>query len=134
MGGGAEARESGEIAVDELNKRRFLWGVGLAWAPWIPALIGIGYAFRDAFRGISEQKATGLGAIAGGLSELFVLYGIGAILVGQVAAIVLLIKAFSPGHFVRSLFSVVSICLSGLMLLLAGLFFCMSWFLNHHGY
>jgi hypothetical protein len=130
VGGGAEAREGGEIEVDELNKRRFLWGVGLAWAPWTPALIGIGYAFR----GISEQKATGLGAVAGGLSELFVRYGIGAILVGQVAAIVLLVRAFSPGHFVRSLFSVVSICLSGLMLLLVGLFFWLSWFANHHGY
>ncbi len=114
--------------MDEIKKRRFLWGVALAWAPWVPTLVGIGYAFR----GISEQKATGLGAIAGGLSELFVLYGVGAILVGQVAAIVLLIRAFSPGHWVRSLFSVLSICLSGLMLLLVGLFFWWSWFQSHH--
>jgi hypothetical protein len=130
VGGRTETREGGEIGVDELKKRRFVWGVFLAWTPWIPTLVGIGYAFR----GITEQKATGLGAVAGGLSEIFVLYGIGAILVGQVAAIVLLFRAFSPGHWARSLFSVVSICLSGLMLLLVGLFLWFSWFQTHHNF
>jgi hypothetical protein len=110
--------------VDELKKRRFLWGVVLAWTPWIPTLIGIGYAFR----GISEQKATGLGAVAGGLSEIFALYGIGAILVTQTAAIVLLIRAFSAGHWGRSLFAVLSICLSGLTLFIVGFSFWFSWF------
>jgi hypothetical protein len=98
--------------------------VALVWTPWIPTLVGIGYAFTS----ILGQKATGLGAVAGGLSELFVVWGIGAILIGQVAAIVLLSRAFSPGHWVRSLFSVLSICLSGFMLLLVGLFFWLSWF------
>jgi hypothetical protein len=116
--------------VDELKKKRFLWGVALAWAPWIPTLIGL----RIAFRGISEQKATGLGALGAGLVESFVLWGIVAILVGQVTAIVLLFRAFSPGHWVRSLFSVLSICLSGLMLLLVGLFLWMSWFQQHHSF
>jgi len=32
--------------VDQLKKRRFLWGALLAWAPWIPTLLGMGYAFR----------------------------------------------------------------------------------------
>jgi hypothetical protein len=117
--------------VDELKKkRRFLWGVALAWSPWIPALVGIGYAFR----GILGQKATGLGALAGGLSELFVVCGIGAILIGQIAAIVLLCRAFSPGHRVRGLFSVLSIGLSGVMLLLVGLFFWLSWFQSQHNF
>jgi hypothetical protein len=114
--------------VDELKKKRFLWGVLLAWAPWIPTLVGIGYAFR----GISEQKATGLGAVAGGLSEMFALYGIGAILISQVAAVVFLVRALSPGHWMRSFLSVLSICLSGLMLLLVGLFFWLTWFRNQH--
>ena len=80
--------------MDELKKRRFVWGVFLAWAPWIPTLIGTGYGLR----GISEQKATGLGVVVGGLTEMFVVYGIGAILISQVAAMVLLFRAFSPGH------------------------------------
>jgi hypothetical protein len=104
--------------VDELKKKRFLWGMLLAWAPLIPTLIGLG----NVFRGISEQKATGLGAVAGGLSELFVLYGMVAILVGQVAAVVLLFRSFSPGHWGRRFLSLLAICFSGLMLLLVGLF------------
>jgi hypothetical protein len=111
--------------VDEPNKRRFLWGVLLAWTPWIPILIGLGHA-------LMRQKATGIGAVAGGLTELFVVWGIGAILIGQVVAIVLLLRAFSPGHWMRSLFSVLSICLSGLMLVLVGLFLWLSWFRIHH--
>ena len=116
--------------MDELKKRRFFWGVALAWTPWIPTLVGIGHAFRAIF----QQKATGIGALAGGLTELFVVWGIGAILIGQVAAIVLLFRAFSPGHWVRSSFSVLSICLSGLMLLLVGVFFWLCWFRSQHNF
>jgi hypothetical protein len=116
--------------VDDLKKKRFLWGVALAWAPGIPTVIGIGYALVATW----GQKATGIGVLAGGLSELFVLWGIGAILIGQVAAIVLLFRAFSPGHWVRSLVSGLSICLSGMMLLLVGLFFWLSWFQAHHNF
>jgi hypothetical protein len=67
----------------------------------------------------------------GGLSEVFVLWGIGATLVGQVAAIVLLARAFSPGHWVRSLFSILSICVSGLALLLVFFFVWLTWFQVH---
>jgi hypothetical protein len=116
--------------VNDLKQGRFLCGVVLAWAPWIPTLIGIAYAFWS----ISGQKATGLGAVAGGLAEIFVLYGVAAILVGQIAAIVLLSRAFSPGHWARSLLSVVSICFSGLMLLLVGIFLWFSWFQTHHNF
>ncbi|MGB8988422.1 MAG: hypothetical protein WCC37_17625 [Candidatus Sulfotelmatobacter sp.] len=130
MGGRAKAGEGGEVGVDELKKRRFLWGIGLAWAPWIPMLVGIG----NVFKGISEQKATGVGAVAGGLSEMFVLWGIASIFISQVVAMVLLVRAFSPGHWARSLFSVVSISMSGLMLLLVGLSFWLAWFQAHHSF
>jgi hypothetical protein len=108
--------------VDELKKRRFLWGVALAWVPWIPILMGVGHAFK----GISEQKATGLGAIVAELTEVFVVCGVGAFLIGQI--IILLSRAFLSGHWVRSLFSVLSLCLSGVMLLLVGLFSWLTWF------
>lgn len=116
--------------MDDLNKRRFRWGVALAWAPWIPTLIGFGYALISVW----AQKATGIGALAGGLGELFVVYGIAAILISQVTAIILLFRTFSPGHWARSWFSIFSICLSGLMLLLVGFFLWFSWFQIHHGY
>jgi hypothetical protein len=141
VGGGAQAGQGSEVGAhehetgldamevaDEVKKRRFLWGVLLVWTPWIPILIGLG----NALIGISRQKATGIGAVAGGLTELFVVWGIGSILIGQMAAIVLLIRAFSPGHWMRSLFSILTLCISGLMLLLVGLFLWLSWFQKHH--
>jgi hypothetical protein len=115
---------------DELKKRRFLWGVVLAWTPWLPILIGLGHTLL----GISRQKATGIGAVAGGVTELFVVWGIAAILIGQVTAISFLFRAFSAGHWMRSLLSVLSICLSGLMLILLGLFLWLSWFQAHHSF
>jgi hypothetical protein len=111
--------------VDDLKKKRFLWGMALAWAPWIPTLIGLAVA-------ISNSRATGIAAVAGGFTELFVVCGIAAILIGQTIAIVMLFRAFSPGHWMRNLFSVVSICLSGFMLLFVGLFFWFLWFQAHH--
>jgi hypothetical protein len=112
--------------VDDPDRRRFLWGAALAWAPWVPTLIGLSYAFR----GISTEKATGLGAVAGGLVEGFVLWGIATMIISQVAAIVILSRSFSREHWMRSLFSALSIGLSGLMLVLVGGFFWMSRFLS----
>jgi hypothetical protein len=116
--------------VDELKKKRFLWGVLLAWAPWVPILVGLGHTLL----GISRQKATGIGAVAGGLTEIFVVWGIGAILIGQVVAMILLFRAFSSEHWIRSSFSILSICLSALMLVLVGLFLWLSWFQAHHSF
>jgi len=58
--------------MNDLATRRFLGGLLLAWVPWIPTLVGLGYAFR----GISSQKATGVGAVAGGVAESLVLWGL----------------------------------------------------------
>jgi len=63
--------------------------------------------------------------VAGGLSELFVLWGIGSMIISQVAALVWLCRAFSREHWVRNVVSVFSICLSGLMLVIVC--FCL-WF------
>ncbi len=130
MGGGEEAGEGGEVGVDELRKKRFLWGVGLAWAPWIPTLIGIGYAFR----GISEQKAIGLGAVAGGFAESFLLFGMAATVLCEVGALFLLFRAFSSGHGLRTALSVLSISMSVLMILLFCLSLWLFWFESHHKY
>jgi hypothetical protein len=59
VGGGAE-EEAGEVVDDELKHKRFLWGAALAWAPSIPLMIGLGYAFV----GIGNSKATGLAVVA----------------------------------------------------------------------
>jgi hypothetical protein len=103
----------------ELGKRRFLWGVLLAWAPWL--FVGI-LGLVNILKGISEQKATGLGAVAGGLAEAFITFGLATTLVFEVSAIVLLVRTFSRQHQLRSLSSVICICMSALMILLVGLF------------
>jgi hypothetical protein len=112
--------------VADANTKRFLTGVALAWVPWVPTIAGLVYAFR----GISDTKAVGLGAVAGGLGESFVLWGIITMVIAQIAAIVWLGKSFSPAHGWRNVISVVSIVFSGLMLVLVCLFVASVW-LSH---
>ncbi|MFZ0318248.1 MAG: hypothetical protein WAL56_03905 [Candidatus Sulfotelmatobacter sp.] len=112
---------------DELKKKRFLWGVVLAWVPWAPILVGLAHS-------LLRQRATGIGAVAGGLTEIFVVWGVGAIVIGQVVAMILLLRAFSSGHWMRSFFVIVSGLLSALMLILVGLFLWLSWFQAHHSF
>lgn len=116
--------------MDEINRKRLRWGALLVWCPWIPVAIGLAMTLR----GIAKHKATGINAVAGGLTELFVVWGIGAILIGQVTAIILLSRSLSAGHWVRNVFSFVSIGLGLLMLLLVGLFLWLSWFQDHHSF
>ena len=103
--------------ADDPAKRRFLWGVLLAWTPFFFSV----FLLLNAFREISTQKATGLGAVAGGLTEAFAIFGLVATVVFEVTALVLLVRAFSKEHPIRTFFSVVSICCSGLMLSILGL-------------
>jgi hypothetical protein len=115
---------------DELRHERFLWGVVLAWAPWVPMMIGLSYLFR----GMRNSKAIGVAAVAGGFAEGYVLVGLAATLICKIGAMALLFRAFSRGHVVRSVFSVLSICVSGLMILLFTLSLWMFWFQSHHAF
>jgi hypothetical protein len=112
---------------DDLKQKRFLWGAALAWAPSIPMLISLGYFFI----GISNSKATGLAAVAGGFAEMYILVGLAATIICEVSAMALLFRAFSRGHGVRSAFSVLSICVSSLMILLFCLSVWLLWFQRH---
>ena len=114
--------------MDDPNRKRFLLGASLAWAPWVPTLIGLGYAFR----GISNSKATGLAAVAGGVAESFIIWGIATMITSQVAAIVWLSRSFSHEHPVRGLVSGLSICLSLLMLVLTCLLIWFAWIQARH--
>jgi len=112
------------------KQKRFFWGVALAWVPWVPMIIGL----RNIFVGIGNSKATGVGAIAGGLVESYADAGLAAILICEVGAMALLFRAFSHGRGLRSAFSVLSICMSGLMLLLFCLSLWLFWFVRHQTY
>ena len=104
--------------MEERRRRRFLWGILLAWAPAVPLIFG----FMNAVRGISHEKATGLAAVAGGLAEVFLTFGLIVTLVFEVGAIFLLLRVFSREHLGQTLFSIASICLSGFMIFLLAVF------------
>ena len=115
---------------DDRKRKFFLWGTVLSWTLSIPLIIGV----ANAFKGISEQKATGLGAVAGGFAEAYVTLGVIFSFVLPVGAIVLLIKSFDGGHRTRAVFSLLYIGWSALTLVLAGLFVWMSLiYLPHTG-
>ena len=77
--------------VDDRTKARFVNGLLLAWIPFVFFFAPMAVTF---VRELSPQKATGLGAVAGGLSEGLITFGLAAIVVTQVGAIVLLARSF----------------------------------------
>jgi len=111
--------------ADDVKRRRFLWGIALAWIPFI---ILFSKLIVEVVRSASSNKATGLGAVAGGISEMFWIFGLIGTLVVEVSAIVLLVRAFSKGNSLRTGCAVLSICVSALMLFIFG---WSAWLLFH---
>ncbi len=103
------------------GKEWFVWGIVLAGFSSIPLVV----LFFNAFRGISQEKATGLAAVAGGLAEGYATFGLVLSFILPVVAIVLLCRSFPAGNRVLKIFSVLSIGWSALMLVLYSL--C-AWF------
>ena len=113
--------------LNDLARARFVKGLLLAW---IPLLVVMGPFFAEAFRDISNQKATGLGAVAGGLSQALTTFGLAALVVTQIAAIVLLARSFGRKHLLRSTLSMVTICCSVLLMAYLGM---LAWLLVRYG-
>jgi hypothetical protein len=67
-------------------------------------------------------KATGLTAVAGGLAEAYVTLGVLLSLGLPVGAIILLLRSFSAGHWMRALISLLCICACAFTLALASVF------------
>ena len=95
-----------------------MWGTVVTCTLSIPLIAGM----SNAFRGISTEKATGLAAVAGGLAEAYVTFGVVLAFALPIAAIFLLSRSLARGHGMRSLFSILCICWNALMVALAGLF------------
>src|SRR6476646_5471061 len=96
----------------EPKRTRFLYGLLFAWMPCLPFFVMIA-------RDIVPNKATGLGAVAGSLSE----YGLIVILpLGAIAALILLSRSFARGHLLRAFAAVISMLWSALTLFLLGAF------------
>jgi hypothetical protein len=99
--------------------KRFNRGLLLTWVPFLLFMV---LMFANAFRGISNQKATGLAAVAGGIAEGLATFGLAAIVITQVGAIVVLARTFSRGHFLRNCFRAVSMICSLLLISFMALF------------
>ncbi len=72
----------------------------LAGISSIPFMI-LFFNFFNAFRAISQEKATGLAAVAGGPTEAYVTFGLILSFMLPVAAIVMLFRSFSAGNEAR---------------------------------
>ena len=107
-----------DILIHERKRRWFVWGTVVTCTLSIPLIIGI----SNAFNGIAKEKATGLAAVAGGLAEGYLTFGVALAFAMPITAIFLLSRSFARGHGVRSFSSLVCIGWNALMLALAGLF------------
>ena len=105
---------------DDRKRRRFLSGLALAWLPFLPLIVA---SVKEALRGISEQKATGLGAVAGGFAQVGVIYFLVLAPVCAISAVILLLRSLSKAHPLRNILAVISVCWGALMLSVLALFF-----------
>lgn len=105
------------VQTETGTRARFVKGALLAWVPIVlfltPVIVSI-------VRTISTTKATGLGAVSGGLSEALVIVGIFAMIATQVSAMLLLFRSFESGHTMRGVLAVLTISASVLTLALMG--------------
>ena len=107
----------------------------LAWAPWVPAFFGL---LRSCVgvKGLRERAgwarlATGLAAVAGGMAEMLVMWGLVALIIAQVVAMIWLLRSFSKIDMSRNVVSFFSICACGLTLLWLGGFLWLTRYIAH---
>jgi hypothetical protein len=110
-----------EENLEIAQRKKFRYGLLLAWAPLIFFIVPIAQ--------MSSEKATGLAAVAGGVSEVAATFGLVVIVASEVVAIVMLIRTFSRSHLTRTVVAIFSVGCSGLLLLVLGLFL---WFAIGH--
>lgn len=108
------------------DKKRFALGMALAW---VPTLLVIGPGLVSSFRGMSQEKATGLAAVGAGFMEFFAAFGFGLFIACEVAGIVLLARGIGPERWGRSLAAVVSIVVS--LLIVASTILATWWFWHY---
>ena len=97
----------------DAEKKRLLWGAGLAW---VPALMVMVPTIMNGFRGASQEKATGLAVVAGGMLEALVTFGLVAFVACQLGAIVALAREIRRGGVGRTAFCMASMGFSLVML------------------
>lgn len=88
---------------------QFLWGAALVAILSMPILLAF-------FRQFSMPKQNGLGAVAGGLSEIYMTIGMASTILLPALAIILLLGSLSKVRLGRSLFAAALVFWSTLVL------------------
>jgi len=102
------------MTTDSRVRRQFLSGLILSWSFPVVVLATVVPLFL-------RERTTETGAVAGGLWESLVNFGLLAAIAFQVGAIILLLRVFRGGKSpLRGFFSVISICCASLVLVLCG--------------
>lgn len=94
---------------DEWKLRQFQWGLLIAILTFIPFAMNIGKALREA-------KTTGLGAVAGGVSEIGGTFAFLAVIILVIGGIVFLVRGFTRESQVREILSILGITWLGFQL------------------
>jgi hypothetical protein len=101
--------------MDVQTKIRWRLGLALIWGP---AVIVVVPGLINAFKGISQEKATGLAAVAGGFAEMFWIFGMVAFVVCEISGIAMLAKLVVRGQ--RAFSAIASIGCRALLLAWVG--------------
>jgi hypothetical protein len=104
------------------DRNKFRWGMLLAWIPLLFFIIPTAIGIISSLVSMGNQRATGLAAVAGGFAEVLATFGLVVVVGSEVAAIVVLLRSLSRSRPLRTVVSIVSLCCSGLLLSLVGLF------------
>jgi hypothetical protein len=111
-----------ESNAEIASAKRLRLGLLLAWIPLMLFVVPTAIGIINALTQIATQKQTGLGAVAGGFTEMLVTFGLVVIVGSQVTAIVMLLRTLSRSHPIRTIVAIISVCCSGLLLVGLGLF------------
>jgi hypothetical protein len=93
----------------QVANKRFVWGIILAWIPWITAVPFVAATFRRVYMG----RAVGDDEWLFDLVAVFFLCGVGTVIAAEATAIVFLWRFLSTGNRPRNVFSLLSIVLRG---------------------
>jgi magnesium-transporting ATPase (P-type) len=102
----------------EPKRRQFRWGLLLAWS--FPLVFLVTVVPLTLYQ-LSQKRTTGLGAVAGGISESLNNFGIVIAIVFQITAIVLLVRSWPGGQSpYRAMISLISMACAVLTLFICG--------------
>jgi hypothetical protein len=119
-----------EENLEITQKKRFRYGLLLAWVPLLFFIVPTAIGIIRAIAQVSSEKATGLAVVAGGVAEVASTFGLLVIVASEVVGIVMLVRTSSRNHLIRTVVAIASVVCSGLLLLVLGLFL---WFaIVHH--